>query len=407
MSQYEFPEKLLKFALEADLELGQSLQSGCMDPVMVSPYIVELKRAHFEDAKKFIQTVFKIRNSKSYLDALGPFPQSQAPWNPGNYSVFMGFDFHLTPAGLKLIEINTNAAGISLAEYLRAYHNISWSSAINKNVCEAVVESFRTEWRLFLQNENRQNNLKDFRIAIIDEKPREQKTFFDFSVLATVLRRAGHPVEICDYTEVQTDAEGTSFKLPSGEAIDLVYNRYCDFYLSQTSSQVLRRAFENRQVCFSPNPYEYWLLADKERTAVIGDSSKWDSFGLGEAEKEILRRTLLEIRTLTAENADEIWSQRKKLFFKPTQSFGGRAAYRGEGLTRRVFQEALEKGYVVQEFAPAPEMQFEDHGEPYKYDIRFFVYQNEIQAVAARLFRGQVTNFRTLGGGFAAVRIVD
>jgi hypothetical protein len=36
-------------------------------------------------------------------------------------------------------------------------------------------------------------------------------------------------------------------------------------------------------------------------------------------------------------------------------------------------------------------------------DIRAYVYNGEIQLLAARLYQGQTTNFRTQGGGFAPV----
>ena len=38
---------------------------------------------------------------------------------------------------------------------------------------------------------------------------------------------------------------------------------------------------------------------------------------------------------------------RNKLFFKPVAGFGGRAAYRGDKITRRVWQNILEGGYVA------------------------------------------------------------
>ena len=38
-----------------------------------------------------------------------------------------------------------------------------------------------------------------------------------------------------------------------------------------------------------------------------------------------------------------------------------------------------------------------------KADIRNYVYRGEVQLVAARLYQGQTTNFRTPGGGFSNV----
>ncbi len=38
-----------------------------------------------------------------------------------------------------------------------------------------------------------------------------------------------------------------------------------------------------------------------------------------------------------------------------------------------------------------------------KFDLRDYAYDGEVQWVAARLYQGQTTNFRTPGGGFAPV----
>ena len=38
-----------------------------------------------------------------------------------------------------------------------------------------------------------------------------------------------------------------------------------------------------------------------------------------------------------------------------------------------------------------------------KMDLRNYVYDGEVQLIAARLYQGRTTNFRTPGGGFAPV----
>ncbi len=38
-----------------------------------------------------------------------------------------------------------------------------------------------------------------------------------------------------------------------------------------------------------------------------------------------------------------------------------------------------------------------------KFDVRNYVYDGAVQWLAARVYQGQVTNFRTPEGGFAAV----
>ena len=39
----------------------------------------------------------------------------------------------------------------------------------------------------------------------------------------------------------------------------------------------------------------------------------------------------------------------------------------------------------------------------FKLDLRNYVYAGHVQLIAARLWQGQTTNFRTAGGGFAPV----
>ena len=48
-----------------------------------------------------------------------------------------------------------------------------------------------------------------------------------------------------------------------------------------------------------------------------------------------------------------------------------------------------------------------DAGTPIalKADFRNYVYAGKVQLIAARLYQGQTTNFRTPGGGFAPVMV--
>jgi hypothetical protein len=44
--------------------------------------------------------------------------------------------------------------------------------------------------------------------------------------------------------------------------------------------------------------------------------------------------------------------------------------------------------------------------EALKMDVRLYTYDAQVLLVAARLYQGQTTNFRTLGGGFASVFMI-
>jgi hypothetical protein len=100
-----------------------------------------------------------------------------------------------------------------------------------------------------------------------------------------------------------------------------------------------------------------------------------------------------------------LWARRRKLFFKPAAGYGGKATYRGDKLTRRVWEEIVSSRYVAQEQIVPSQRRLRQNGTEtaLKLDIRNYVYDGEVQLLAARLYQGQTTNFRTPGGGFAPV----
>jgi hypothetical protein len=49
----------------------------------------------------------------------------------------------------------------------------------------------------------------------------------------------------------------------------------------------------------------------------------------------------------------------------------------------------------------------DDVAQSLKYDMQCYVYDDQIQLGAARLYQGQTTSFRTAGRGFSPVRVVE
>jgi len=106
------------------------------------------------------------------------------------------------------------------------------------------------------------------------------------------------------------------------------------------------------------------------------------------------------------EDAEALWAARKQLFFKPAKGYGSKAAYRGDGVTKRVFGEIVLQGnYVAQALVRPTERQLKVENErvDLKLDLRQYVYKGQTQLTSARLYQGQTTNFRTPGSGFAGV----
>ena len=77
----------------------------------------------------------------------------------------------------------------------------------------------------------------------------------------------------------------------------------------------------------------------------------------------------------------------------------------GEKISRKRFDELPPSQTLVQELVP-PSMTDVPGFGPMKTDFRLFAYRDIPLGITARLYRGQVTNLRTPGGGFARVEIV-
>ena len=111
---------------------------------------------------------------------------------------------------------------------------------------------------------------------------------------------------------------------------------------------------------------------------------------------------------MTAANAPDLWTRRRQLFFKPATGYGSKAAFRGDKLTKRVWDEIVAGNFVAQALVPPSERLVDVAGEPtrLKLDIRAYAYAGRIQLLAARTYAGQTTNFRTAGGGFSPVVVL-
>ena len=142
---------------------------------------------------------------------------------------------------------------------------------------------------------------------------------------------------------------------------------------------------------------------------LLGSERHPTEWGASEAQRRVLSR-ILPMEPVSNENADELWTRRRSLFFKPANGFGSRAAYRGDKLTRRVWAEIVSQShYLAQQLVtPGQRTVAATKGaatELMKFDIRLFTYGATPLLLVARIFKGQTTNFRTLGGGFASVRV--
>jgi len=314
--------------------------------------------------------------------------------------VFFGYDFHLNESGAHLIEINTNAGGAFLnALLLASQSNISLpgkSTAIN-NLEQSLLDMFREEWRL------EHGDAPLGCIAIVDEKPPEQYLYPEFILAQQMFEHAGINALIADPAELDVRADGVYLR---NQKIDLIYNRLTDFSL--LNYPALLESYRNNQVVLTPNPQTYTRYADKRNLARLTDAVFLRGLNVVASRIAELEKGIPPTRLVNAEDSGFWWSERKQWFFKPVTGYGAKGAYRGDKITKRVFDEILSGDYVAQRLAMPGECAVNVNGvtEVLKYDVRCYVYDGKIQLVAARLYQGQTTNFRTPGGGFAMVRVV-
>jgi glutathione synthase/RimK-type ligase-like ATP-grasp enzyme len=320
----------------------------------------------------------------------------------GPLGAFMGYDFHLADDGPKLIEVNTNAGGAFLNAALASAQR-ACCAEIEAGLAKsekghfesAVLRMFQSEWTL----QRKKGALN--RIAIIDDLPEEQYLYPEFLLAQRFFQKHGIESIIADAGQLRYERGRL---LAGGEPVDLVYNRLVDFSFERPEHAALRDAYISEAVVVTPNPHVHALLADKRNMMLLSDQTALRACGLPPETIAHLAR-IPSTTLVTPENAQHLWETRKKLFFKPACGYGSKAVYRGEKVTRGVWAEIARGGYVAQAFVPPSERTITRNGSPEvcKADVRLYVYDGQILLTAARLYRGQATNFRTPGGGFAPV----
>lgn len=322
----------------------------------------------------------------------------------GPAGVFMGYDFHLSPAGPRLIEINTNAGGALLnAALARAQQacceSMDWAFTPNADLPkleQTFFGMFAAEWR------RQRGSAPLGYLVIVDDEPARQYLAPEFDLFRQMFRQQGIAASIADPREL-TWHDG---KLQhEGKVVAMVYNRLTDFYLADANHRTLRSAYESGAVVLTPHPRAHALYADKRNLAAMSDEALLAAWGVSQSDIGLLKSAVPQTRMVTPECAEELWAQRRHLFFKPVAGYGAKAAYRGDKLTRRVWSEILAGDFVAQALVAPDERLVEVDGvqSELKFDVRAYSYAGKVQLLAARTYAGQTTNFRTPGGGFAPV----
>ncbi|WP_284155271.1 hypothetical protein [Sulfuricystis multivorans] len=126
-----------------------------------------------------------------------------------------------------------------------------------------------------------------------------------------------------------------------GKAIDLIYNRLTDFHLEEARHVAWRQAYAAGAVVLTPHPRAHALYADKRNLILLSDAQALARMGAPSQAIEVLQAGVPRTEAVTVEAAERLWAQRRGLFFKRASGYGSKAAYRGDKLTRRVWEEIL------------------------------------------------------------------
>jgi hypothetical protein len=390
--------------LEAELE---RVSPGFHDEVMAgrphlfSDSVAFVSAEHVQRMARLVAAVERVVALPVYREhVLGHAPELARHATPVR-GVFLGYDFHLGSSGPQLIEINTNAGGGLLNALL---------ARAQKACCDDVeallpgdlagdtpehlfLDMFRAEWRAFADGKGNCAALAT--VAIVDAAPLTQYLYPEFVLFQRLFEQAGIRALICDPAEL-------AFR------VDLVYNRLTDFALEEPANAALRAAWLADAAVVTPHPRAHALYADKRNLVALSDDALLAGWGVDVETRAILANKIPRTELVALDRADDLWARRRQLFFKPAAGYGSKAAYRGDKVTKRVFEEILAGNYIAQALVPPSSrtLQVDEAPVELKLDLRNYVYAGHVQLIAARLWQGQTTNFRTPGGGFAPVLVV-
>lgn len=365
---------------------------------LISPLEVKLPKSIYEKAHAAIRALHAISRRSSYAGLLEPISGISSVASK-HESVLMAYDFHSDENGeCYLVEVNTNAAGFLLSSLMEMVHAGAEPSGYAPLL--HLTQSFANELNLWGKAQPTPS------VAITDEDIPQQKMYAEFLMYRDLFRQQGWNAELTEAHDLTI--QGTHLSAPNLPRVDLVYNRLTDFYFEQPQHSSLREAFQAQIACITPSPREYWLLADKQRLVDLGRPGFLEKAGATLEEISALKSVLIPTFDKSDfASHDDIWTARKNLFFKPKRSHGGKSVYRGESVSRKVFERLMQEDVLIQHFQAAQKMPTDDPRSVlnnWKFDLRFFVYADQIQLTAARIYQGQVTNFASPLGGFTLVK---
>jgi hypothetical protein len=400
---------LLPAALEKSPELqGLAAALPTSHPHLFSASPVFMGSGDAATIARAVEALHRVARLPGFQARVLAHAPAIAQCDPGAAGAFMGYDFHLGDHGPRLIEINTNAGGALLhAAALMAHRDCcepavpsSHLLAAARRLDAALVEMFRQEWQA------QRGTAPLRRVAIVDDDPSRQYLAPEFELARQLFLAHGIDAVVADAADLRFEAGVLGH---DDRPIDLVYNRLTDFALEEPRHRALRDAYLQRAAVVTPHPHAHAVHADKRNLVILSDNEALAQCGASASDQALLAQVVPTTLAVTPTNADGLWARRRQLFFKPATGYGSKAAYRGDKLTRRVWDDILGGRFVAQELVPPSERVVplvDGSASRLRLDVRAYAYRGQVLLLAARTYAGQTTNFRTPGGGFAPIVVL-
>lgn len=351
---------------------------------LFSPFQIQLPKTISTQIQTFNSLFFKrfkIQFEKSKTDSFQLRNQIQLNSDFKMHpQVLSCLDFHIDLENdkIKLIEANTNASGYLMGSLVYQLHGLDFSKC-SKDLFEMFKKS---------------NLLDSDKLFITDENPESQKMFLEFLMYKDFFKQKNYDFEIMDITELEKKLLSSS----TNHSVS-IYNRSTDFYLK--NHKTILDLFLKQKIQLNPNPVDYDLWAHKDNLSQISNLS--DQI-LSDHEQMIFNKFILKSAKIQDlfPDLDAAWNERKRYFFKPSESYGGKASYKGSSVSKTYFENLWTQNFLAQEFFAPPKFKDENQNE-WKYDLRVYTFEDNTLLTMARVYQGQITNFSTIGGGFAHV----
>ena len=307
--------------------------------------LIALEAEHFAAIQRTVALLFRLAHSPAYQALLDADAEPVLRHAPGNFGVFMGYDFHLTPHGPRLIEVNTNAGGA----LLNGLHTASLCDPERSRACartccrsrRSSARSSRPSSRSYAAVRGPAARLA--RVAIVDERPREQFLYPEFELFQSLFARAGIEARIADTRRARARAgRRRRARRLARRARLSARHRFrarrasaracCARPTSRTPSSSRRRRASTS--CWRTSAGSRSSPARRRLRAlgVAADDARW------------LATVVPETRRLAELGAETAWRTRAEWVFKPAASFGSRAVYRGDKISRKRFDAIAQRG---------------------------------------------------------------